>query len=499
MGSVYRSRLSGKFDEGTARFISSLKDDARIVIEDIDGTEAHNIMLFEQNIITEDELAKILFVLEKLRSEMREKSIDYNFEVEDIHEYIESYVIREIGIEIGGKLHTGRSRNDQVTLDMRMHLRTQLITVLELLLNLLETLLTIAEKHTDTIMVLYTHSQQAQIGVFSHYLLAYADQIFRDVQRIQDCYQKVNRNPLGAGPIGGSSLNLNRMRTTELLGFTGVIENSIDAISAKDIELETACIVAIQMSTLSRIAEDFIIWSSTEYGFLEIADEYSSVSSVMPQKKNPCTLELIRGKTGKVYGDLMNLLTIIKGLPTGYNRDLQETKTALFNTLDTVTTSLPILTNILSTMKVKKDRMRQVASESHAFAIDLAEHLIQSTSLPFREAHMLVGNLIKEMIREDLKPHEITSDLLKELSLQILGKNISITDRMIQRSVNVESSLLERNTLGSSTPNEGKRMINNRKKLLKITKKTLISQVKKLEVAKKNLRNTVKQYLSQES
>ena len=496
MSSVYRSRLTGKFNERTTRFISSLEADKRIFDEDINGTEAHNIMLYEQGIIHEDDLGKILYALEKLRSEMREKKIDYNLEVEDIHEYIETYVIKEIGIETGGKIHSGRSRNDQVTVDMRMYLRTQLNKVSELIINLLGTLLKISEDHTESLMVLYTHMQQAQIGVFSHYLLAYADSIFRDLQRFQDCYDKINLNPLGAGPIGGSSLNLNRMRTTALLGFDGVIENSIDAISSKDFELETACILAIHMSTLSRIAEDFIIWSSTEYGFLEIADEYSSVSSVMPQKKNPCTLELIRGKTGSVYGALISLLTIIKGLPTGYNRDLQETKTTLWNSLDVVSKSLPILTGVISTIKVKKDRMKKVASESYAFAIDLAERLIESTSLSFREAHKLVGNLIKEIIIKEIKPKEITAKLLNELSFKVLGKNISVTDMMIQSTLDVESCLSQRKTLGSPAPKEVKRMIKNRKELLYLNKNNIASRVRKLEAANKDLRNTVKKYLS---
>jgi argininosuccinate lyase len=286
------------------------------------------------------------------------------------------------------------------------------------------------------------------------------------------------------------------MRTTTLLGFNGVIENSIDAISSKDFELETACILAIHMSTLSRIAEDFIIWSSTEYGFLEIADEYSSVSSVMPQKKNPCTLELIRGKTGKVYGDLISLLTIIKGLPTGYNRDLQEMKTSLWDSLDVVSASLPILTGVISTVKVNKDRMQKVASESHAFAMDLAERLIESSSLSFREAHKLVGNLIKEIIIKDIKPKNITAKLLNELSIKVLEKNISVTDMMIQSTVDVESCLLQRKTLGSPIPKEVKRMIKNRKKLLDLHKNNIASRVRKLEIANENLRNTVKKYLS---
>jgi argininosuccinate lyase len=496
MGSLYRSRLTGKFDEETSSFVSSLKEDERIFEEDVDGTEAHDIMLFEQGLITEEELRRILFALEKLRSEWKRGEVELGPEAEDIHEFVEAYVIEEIGVETGGKLHTGRSRNDQVALDIRMRLRIELNETLEMVLSLVETLLKAAEDHVDTLMLLYTHTQPAQIGVFSHYLLAYADMLLRDFQRLQDCYGKVNLNPLGAGPIGGSSLNLNRKRTTSLLGFEGILENSIDAVSSKDFALEAASALAILMSTLSRVAEDFVLWSSAEFKYLEVADEYASVSSVMPQKKNPCTLELIRGKTGKVYGALTNLLTAVKGLPTGYSRDLQETKTPLWESLETVKTSLRILAGVVSTVKVNKGVMREAASESYAFAVDLAERLVEAESLSFREAHKLVGNLVKEMLASGVKPRNLKPEMLETLAERVLEKSVSVSGEVVESVVEVESCLSRRKTLGSPARGEVKRMIKARRRLMTAQRKRLASQVGRLEESRKNLTETVKKNLS---
>ena len=496
MAYIYRSRLTGKFHEKTARFISSLEEDKRIFEEDLDGTETHDIMLYEQGIIAKKDLMKILSALEKLRSEMNGKTLKFSPDFEDVHEFIEAYVIKEVGIEVGGKLHTGRSRNDQVALDIRMHLRSELTDVLELVLNLIDILLKSAEEHVESLVLLYTHTQQAQIGVFAHYLLAYIDGFFRDCQRLQDCYDKVNLNPLGAGPIGGSSLKLNRKRTSSLLGFDGIVENSIDAVSSKDFALESASALAILMSELSRIAEDFILWSSTEFGYLEIADEYASVSSVMPHKKNPCTLELIRGKVGKVYGALTNLLTTVKSLPTGYSRDLQETKTPLWDSLDTVKASLQILAGVISTIKVNKNLMRKVASESYAFATDLTERLVETTSISFREAHKLVGNLVKEMIALGIKPNSLKPKMLEVLAEKILEKNIVVTDTLIKSVIDIDYCLSRRKTLGCSAPKEVKRMIKARRKLMTIHRMRLTSRVRRLEESKIGLMKTVKKYLS---
>ncbi len=491
MSGLYRSRVSDELEETASRFVSSINEDERIFMEDIEGTEAHNIMLHEQGIIKRDDLKKILFALEELRSNKEKTSSEY----EDIHEFIEAYVIEKVGIEAGGRLHTGRSRNDQVALDIRMRVRNDLNDVSEMVLDLIEVLLKSAEKYFDSLMVLYTHTQPAQIGVFSHYLLAYTDMLFRDLLRLQDCFRRVNLSPLGAGPIGGSGLNINRSRTASLLGFDGVLENSIDAVSSRDFALETTSALTILMSGLSRIAEDFIIWSSSEFGYLELADEYVSTSSVMPQKRNPCTLELIRGKTGHVYGALISLFTMIKGLSTGYNRDLQETKPPLWACFDAVKSSLEVLTGVISTLKVDEKRMQKIAEESLVMATDLAEQLVKKTSLSFREAHRLVGNLLKMLPTKNLSDkHQLIPGFLEDLSKKILGKKIDISLDMIENALDLRSCLLERKTVGSPFPREVKRMIKSRREMLKNSRADLASRVNSLEKARESLRASVKTF-----
>lgn len=493
---VYRARLAGKFDEKTARFVSSLREDERIFEEDIDGTEAHNIMLYEQRIISRDDLKKILSALEKLRSQKRKGKLEIGPEFEDVHEFLEAYVIKEVGVEVGGKLHTGRSRNDQVAVDIRMRVRSELNEVSEKVLDLVEALLKAAEDHTESLMILYTHTQHAQIGVFAHYLLAYTEGLLRDLQRLQHCYDRVNLSPLGAGPIGGSSLNIDRSRTASLLGFDGVLENSIDAVSSRDFALETSSALAILMSGLSRIAEDLIVWSTTEFGYLELADEYSSTSSVMPQKKNPCTLELIRGKTGHVYGALTSLLNMVKGLPTGYNRDLQETKQPLWTSLDIVKDSLEVMKGAVSTLKVDKGRMRESASEGYVVAVDLAERLVEETGLSFREAHKLVGNLVKESAASGVKPPEWKPETLEKLAERALGKGIKVRADVVREAVDPHSCLLRRRTVGSPAPGEEKRMLKKFRGSLRDQRNRLASRVRALEKSREVLMKTLKTYIS---
>jgi argininosuccinate lyase len=369
-----------------ARFVSSIEEDQRIFDIDIEGTEAHNIMLFEQGVLTQNEVKQILVALEKLQQEMRSGTVNFNSEYEDVHEFIESYVIKEVGLEVGGKLHTGRSRNDQIALDLRIHLRSEFNEISILTLDLLDVLLQRAREFRKIPLMFYTHTQHAQVGSLSHYLLAYVDIFLRDLRRFQECYDRVNLSPLGTGPIGGTAINITRNRTATLLGFPGTIDNSIDATSSRDFMLEAASVLAIFMSGISRITEDLILWSSTEFGFVEIDDRYASVSSIMPQKKNPTVLELVRGKTGRVYGNLMSLLTTVKGLPTGYSSDLQDTKPSLWNSLDTVKSSVQVLTGVLATLKVNVPRISEILAASYAFAVDLAENLATKTELSFRES-----------------------------------------------------------------------------------------------------------------
>ena len=492
---VYRSRLTGQPEEKASRFTSSVREDLKIFYEDIDGTEAHEIMLYEQGIISIEDLKKILTALEKLRLEKRSEKIVFERIYEDIHELIEDYVINETGLEVGGKLHTGRSRNDQVALDIRMSLRSDLNEISSLLLNLIETLLRRAEDYQTIPMLLYTHTQHAQIGTFSQYLLAYTDNLFRDFQRLQNCYGRVNQSPLGAGPIGGTDVAIDRNRTAFLLGFEKVLENSVDAISSRDFMLEAASVLAIIMAGLSRIAEDFVLWSSAEFGYLEIDDAYASVSSIMPQKKNPTVLELIRGKTGRTYGNLVSTLSIVKSLPTGYSSDLQETKTPLWDSIDVVKRSLEILDGVAATFKANTKYMADVVSNSYAFAVDLAEHLTEKTNLSFREAHILVGNLIKEMTLSGIKPKDLKHLTIEAIAEKILEKTIVVDDALITTVTNAKMVLSGRKPIGSPSPSEIERMLNDRKETHADYETGLINKVDRLNQAKRRLLELVDRYI----
>jgi len=494
VGSVYRARLKDEAEEKASRFTTSIREDERIFEEDIYGTEAHDIMLHEQSIISKEELKKILAALEKLRLRKQKGKISLDPKYEDIHEFVESYIIGEAGLEIGGKLHTGRSRNDQVALDIRMRLRADLNEISGSLLSLIETLLRRAEEHKKTPMVLYTHTQHAQIGSLSHYLLAYTDIFLRDCQRLSDCYCRVNLNPLGAGPVGGISIPVDRERTTSLLGFEGVVENTIDATSSRDFMLEPASTLAILMSGLSRMAEDLILWSSAEFGYVEIDDRYASISSIMPQKKNPTVLELIRGKTGKVYGDLVSLLTMVKGLPTGYSSDLQETKPPLWDSLDAAKGSLEVLNGVVATMKVNEERLAEASSESYAFAVDLAEHLAAKTGLSFREAHMVVGNLVREMISAGIRPKDLKPKAVEAAAEKTLGKKVAVDVTLLKGVTDTEKVLKGRKPIGSPSPKETERMLKARRETLKEHQTKLADRMERLRQAKKRLAETVKKY-----
>ena len=334
---MYRSRLGKNLDEITLNYVSSISDDSDIAFYDIIGSQAHSIMLYEKKLLTKQELKKILSALEDLKNG---KISQPDFEPEDIHELIESLVIKKTGIDSGGKMHTARSRNDQVALDIRMKIRDDINILTQCLIETISELLHLAKQHHKTVVPLYTHLQQAQVGVFSHYLLSYADSLFRDLDRFISLYSRVNQSPLGAGPIGGTSLPIDRNSTAKMLGFTSLIENSIDATSTRDFVAEFVSDAAIMMTNLSKLSEDFIIWSSSEFSFIELSDNFSSPSSVMPQKKNPDILELTRGKTSQVIGYLTAILSTTKGLSSGYSRDLQQIKSAIWSTSKITITAL---------------------------------------------------------------------------------------------------------------------------------------------------------------
>ncbi|MHA1471625.1 MAG: argininosuccinate lyase [Promethearchaeota archaeon] len=361
---LFRTRLDTPLDKKALNFISSLKEDLWIAEEDILGTEAHDIMLFEQSLLNNTEIKKILISLEEIRDKILTDQIELDENFEDIHPFIEQSVIDRIGIEIGGKIHTGRSRNDQISVDLRLKIRKELNVITKELFTLFDVLLDVSKKNIDTYMPLYTHLQKGQLGVFSHYINNYIAQILRSLERIEEIYKRVNKNPLGACAIGGTSININRLRTAELLGFDGIVYNSIDAVSSRDYIFETIMGLSSLAIHFSRIAEDLIIWSTSEFSFIELDSAYCSVSSVMPQKKNPDTLELIRSKSSKIISNLFNALMVVKSIPTGYFRDFQDLKPLLKSSFELISSIIEMFTGIFSTLKVNKINLNKAVDES---------------------------------------------------------------------------------------------------------------------------------------
>ena len=466
---MYRSRLGKDLDDITLSYVSSIKDDSDIAFYDIIGSEAHVIMLYENKLLSKIETKKILTALEELKGGNISQP---DFEPEDIHELIESLVIKKTGIENGGKMHTARSRNDQVALDIRLKIRDDINILLQCLIETISTLLKTAQENTKTIMPLYTHLQQAQVGVFSHYLLSYADSLLRDLDRFMSLYGRVNQSPLGAGPVGGTSLPIDRDSTAKLLGFASLVENSIDATSTRDFVAEYVANSAIMMTNLSRLSEDFIIWSSAEFSFIELSDDFTSPSSVMPQKKNPDILELTRGKTSQVIGYLTSILTTTKGLPSGYGRDLQQIKSSIWSTSKTSITALIIIKSMLSDLTVNQEKMQKATEEGFLVALDLAENLVLE-KIPFRKAHNIVGNLVQlahnsKKLLSDLELNEIESLRIKDIKSTKLFE-------LIQKTT-VSSSLKQRKSKGSAGTSEQTRMIGQRTRKLVTLKKSVKTQ-----------------------
>jgi len=452
---MYRSRLGTDLSNITLDYVSSINDDSEIALYDIIGSQAHTIMLLQNNIITKKDAKKILFSLENMKNE----KFDSSSGAEDIHELIESLVIKKAGMASGGKMHTARSRNDQVVLDIRMKIRDDINIICNCLLDTIESLVSVSKNHQKTIMPFYTHLQQAQAGLFSHYLLAQADILSRDFQRLFETFERINQSPLGAGPIGGTSIAIDRHSTAKMLGFDGVVENSIDATSSRDFIAEYVAMISILMTNLSRISEDFIIWSTSEFSFIELSDEFTSPSSVMPQKKNPDILELTRGKTAEIIGNLTAILTTIKGLASGYGRDLQQIKSSIWSTSKISISALLIIKSIVLTMNVNEKQMKKVTESSNLIALDIAEKLVQE-GIPFRVTHKIAGVLV-QLAHNSKKP--ISKLTTSEIKKSVEGTKIDpkIVSKIIS-TTSVVSSLRDRKSFGSSGYDEQKRMISDR-------------------------------------
>jgi argininosuccinate lyase len=449
MKQLWGSRFSKKVDKSVNDFNSSLRFDRILYKYDIQGSIAHVSMLRDQSILSEDETTKIIVGLNEILQEIEDEKVEFDEELEDIHTNIEKLLIEKIG-EIGKKVHTARSRNDQVALDLRMYMREETVIIEDLLIKLIKELISISKSHTETIMPGYTHLQRAQPITFAHHLGAYVEMFKRDFTRLEDGYQRINILPLGAGALATSPHNIDRYKTLRYLQFKDICLNSLDAVSDRDFVIETLSSLSLIMMHLSRFCEEIILWSSFEFKFIELDDGFSTGSSLMPQKKNPDVAELIRGKTGRVYGSLMSLLTTMKSLPLAYNKDMQEDKEPLFDAINTVKQCLEILPPMLSTMSVNKAKMLCAVKEGFINATDVADYLVKK-GIPFRDAHENAGKLVAFCIQ--------IGKTLDELKLEDY-KNVNPSfDKDIFKAISVQASLNSRKVIGGPASEAIKKVI----------------------------------------
>ena len=414
MAQLWGGRFTKETDQLVYNFNASISFDKKFYSQDIDGSMAHVTMLAKQGILTEDEKNQILKGLESILEDVETGALEISHKYEDIHSFVEATLIDRIG-EAGKKLHTGRSRNDQVALDMKLYTRDELLLVDGLMYHLLSTILKIMEEHVDTIMPGFTHLQKAQPITLAHHMGAYFEMFKRDRGRLHDIYERMNYCPLGSGALAGTTYPLDREYVAELLEFKGATENSMDSVSDRDYVIEFLSALSTIMMHLSRFSEEIIIWNTNEYQFVEIDDAYSTGSSIMPQKKNPDIAELVRGKTGRVYGALMSMLTTMKGIPLAYNKDMQEDKELTFDAYDTVKGCLALFTGMLATMKFNTDKMEASAKLGYTNATDAADYLVNH-GVAFRDAHGIVGQLVLYGIEHNKALDDFTMEEFKAIS-----------------------------------------------------------------------------------
>ena len=436
---LWGGRFTKETDKLVHNFNSSISFDQKFYMQDIRGSIAHVTMLAKQNILTQEEKETIINGLNDIRSDIENGTLTIDSSYEDIHSFIESKLIERIG-ESGKKLHTGRSRNDQVALDMKLYTRDELFEIDVLLNDLLNTLYQMMEKNLDTYMPGFTHLQKAQPITLAHHIGAYFEMFQRDRSRLKDIYQRMNYCPLGSGALAGTTYPLDRAYTARLLDFTDATQNSMDSVSDRDYLIEFLNSLSIIMMHLSRFSEEIILWNSNEYQFIEIDDGYSTGSSIMPQKKNPDIAELVRGKTGRVYGALLSLLTTMKGLPLAYNKDMQEDKELTFDAIDTVKGCLSLFNDMLKTIRFQKCNMEKSARCGFTNATDAADYLVKK-GLPFRDAHGIIGQLVLLCIEKNCS--------LDELSLEEYRKISDVFEHDIYEAISLRTCVEKRNTMGA--------------------------------------------------
>lgn len=446
---MWEGRFKKALDSRVNDFNSSISFDSRMYREDIIGSIAHARMLAKQGIIPSEDAELIVFTLASICDDIADGKLPIDPEAEDIHMFVEAELTARIG-DAGKRLHTARSRNDQVALDIRLYLRTQIDEISELVKALAEEICQKAKLHTETVMAGYTHLQRAQPVTFAHYIMAYASMLLRDLGRLKDCQKRLNVLPLGSGALASTTYPIDREFVAEQLGFDGVTLNSIDGVSDRDFVIELASTLSVLMMHLSRFSEEIILWCSSEYGFIELDDAFSTGSSIMPQKKNPDIAELVRGKCGRVYGSLMTLLTMMKGLPLAYNKDMQEDKEAIFDAVDNVKMCLEIFTKMFVTMTVKEKVLRRAAAKGFINATDCADFLVKN-GIPFRDAYKVTGRLIAYCIDEDKTLETLTLDEYKRFS--------SVFDDGIYQAVDLMNCVKGRNVIGGPAPETVKKQI----------------------------------------
>ncbi len=461
MAQLWGGRFTKETDQLVYNFNASLSFDKKLYRQDIQGSMAHVKMLAKQGILTEQEKDEILEGLTGILQDIEEKKLEFSPEYEDIHSFVEANLIQRTG-EVGKKLHTGRSRNDQVALDMKLYVRDEIQETDMLLKELLETLLKLMEDNLHTYMPGFTHLQKAQPITAAHHFGAYFEMFKRDRSRLADTKKRLNYCPLGSGALAGTTYPLDREYTAKLLGFDGPTLNSMDSVADRDYLIEYLSDLSVIMMHLSRFCEEIILWNSNEYQFIEIDDGYSTGSSIMPQKKNPDIAELVRGKTGRVYGALMSLLTTMKGIPLAYNKDMQEDKELAFDAMDTVKGCIALFNDMLETMELKKENMEKSAKNGFTNATDAADYLVKK-GVPFRDAHGIVGELVLFCVKNQIS--------LDEMPLEEYQKISPVFEQDIYEAISMKTCVETRNTIGAPGPEAMEKVLEIQKKYLEDSEK----------------------------
>jgi argininosuccinate lyase len=471
---MWGARLNAPSAEAT-RYISSITFDDRIASDVVRVNMAHLLMLVKQGIINKEEGRAIYRALKRLM-----KGLELKQELEDVHMWVEEEVIREVGVEIGGKLHTGKSRNDQVATALRMRAKRFVVELALELLKMREVLLSLSERHVNTIMPGYTHLQHAQPVTLAHYLLAYHDKFERDFHRLLDAYRRIDESPMGSAALAGSSFNLDREYVAKLLGFSRVQENTVDAVSDRDFMIETAFATTMIMIHLSELAEELVLWSTWEFSFAEFPDAYSSTSSIMPQKKNPVVAEIVRARASHVIGMFLSALDVLKRIPLSYNLDLQEVTPPVWLSVEEVLRALRVMRGAVEGLQFDVKRMYEAAELGFSTATELANELVRRFNLPFRVAHRIVGRLVKEAIDKGLAPHEVTPQMLEGAARQE-GVTIRVDEQIVKDSLKPEVCVVRCKVVGGPSPESVVRMISNRKLELLKDSEALLNIKKVLE------------------